>query len=99
MIATKFGFKIDQGEIVGVDSRPAHVREVCEASLKRLETDYIDLFYQHRVDPEIPIEDVVGELKKLIDEGKICHYGLSEASAETIRRAHTVHPIAVLQSE
>lgn len=99
VIATKFGFEIVDNQMRGVDSRPDHVREVCEASLKRLETDYIDLFYQHRVDPNVPIEETVGELKKLIDEGKILHYGLSEASAETIRRAHAVHPVAALQSE
>ncbi|MGI8466866.1 MAG: aldo/keto reductase [Pyrinomonadaceae bacterium] len=99
VIATKFGFKIENGQMNGVDSRPAHIREVCEASLKRLQTDYIDLFYQHRVDPVVPIEEVVGVLKELIDEGKIRHYGLSEASADTIRKAHAVHPVAALQSE
>jgi len=99
VIATKFGFKLENEQVQGVDSRPAHIREVCEASLKRLDTDYIDLFYQHRVDPQVPIEDVVGALKELIDAGKIRHYGLSEASAETIRKAYAVHPVAALQSE
>lgn len=99
IIATKFGFKFADGKINGVNSRPEHVREVCEAALGRLETDYIDLFYQHRVDPEVPIEDVVGELVRLKEEGKIRHYGLSEAGAETIRRAHAVHAVAALQNE
>lgn len=99
VIATKFGFKIENGEMLGVDSRPAHIREVCEASLKRLATDYLDLFYQHRVDPEVPIEEVAGALKDLIAEGKIRHYGLSEAAPETVRKAHAVHPVAALQSE
>ena len=99
VIATKFGFKIEDGKIVGVDSRPEHVREVCDASLSRLGTDYIDLFYQHRVDPNVPIEDVVGALADLVKEGKIRYVGLSEAGAATIRRAHAVHPISALQSE
>lgn len=99
VIATKFGFKIENGGITGVDSRPVHIREVAEASLKRLRTDYIDLFYQHRVDPNVPIEDVVGTLKDLIQEGKIRHYGLSEAGANTIRKAHAVHPVAAVQNQ
>ncbi|WP_273791921.1 aldo/keto reductase [Brucella anthropi] len=98
-IATKFGFKIEDGQMRGVDSRPEHIRDVAEASLKRLGIDVIDLFYQHRVDPTVPIEDVVGTLKDLIDEGKIRTIGLSEASASTLRRAHAVHPVAALQSE
>lgn len=98
-IATKFGFKIENGQMNGVDSRPEHIREVADASLKRLGIDVIDLFYQHRVDPTVPIEDVVGTLKDLIDEGKIRTIGLSEAGAATLRRAHEVHPIAALQSE
>jgi len=98
-IATKFGFKIEEGQMKGVDSRPEHIRDVAEASLKRLGIDVIDLFYQHRVDPSVPIEDVVGTLKDLIDEGKIRTIGLSEAGASTLRRAHAVHPIAALQSE
>jgi aryl-alcohol dehydrogenase-like predicted oxidoreductase len=100
IIATKFGFKIVDGkQTPGVDSRPGHVKEVCEASLKRLNTDYIDLFYQHRVDPSIPIEDTVGAMADLVKQGKVRYLGLSEASAKTIRRAHAVHPITVLQSE
>ncbi len=100
VIATKFGFQISpEGKQVGVDSRPEHVKEVAEASLKRLKTDRIDLFYQHRVDTDVPIEDVAGALKDLIQEGKVRHYGLSEAGAQTIRRAHAVHPVAALQSE
>ncbi len=97
-IATKFGFKIGSGE-PGTDSRPEHVKEVCEASLKRLGTDYIDLFYQHRVDPAVPIEDTVGAMADLVTEGKVRYLGLSEASAKTLRRAHSVHPISALQSE
>ena len=96
VIATKFGFEIGGA---GLDSRPAHVRDVCEASLRRLRTDRIDLFYQHRVDPDVPIEDVAGAVKDLIAEGKVRHFGLSEASAATIRRAHAVQPVAALQSE
>jgi aryl-alcohol dehydrogenase-like predicted oxidoreductase len=100
VIATKFGFKLGpNGEQVGVDSRPEHIREVAEASLKRLQTDRIDLFYQHRVDTDVPIEDVAGAVKQLIDEGKVKHFGLSEAGVQTIRRAHAVQPLAALQSE
>ena len=99
VVATKFGFKFEDGNITGVDSRPEHVREACEGSLKRLDVEYIDLFYQHRVDPNVPIEDTIGAMARLVDEGKVRHLGLSEASAETIRRAHKVHPITALQSE
>lgn len=99
VIATKFGFKIENGGIIGVDSRPKHIRAVADASLKRLRTDYIDLFYQHRVDPSIPIEEVAGTLKDLIQEGKIKHYGLSEAGADTIRKAHAVHPVTAVQNQ
>nr|WP_321239244.1 aldo/keto reductase [uncultured Tolumonas sp.] len=99
IVATKFGFKLENGAIVGVDSRPENIRAVAEASLKSLQTDYIDLFYQHRIDPSVPIEDVVGTLKDLIVEGKIRHYGLSEVGAATIRRAHAVHPIAAVQNQ
>ena len=97
VIATKFGFKLNPGG--GVDSRPEHIKEVAEASLKRLRTDVIDLFYQHRVDPDVPIEDVAGAVKDLIQEGKVKHFGLSEAGAQTIRRAHAVQPVTALQSE
>src|SRR5215470_8119826 len=101
VIATKFGFKIDPatGKQAGLDSRPSHIKEVAEASLKRLKTEVIDLFYQHRVDPEIPIEDVAGTVKDLIQQGKVKHFGLSEAGVQTIRRAHKVQPVAALQSE
>lgn len=99
VIATKFGFKLENNAITGVDSRPEHIREVVEASLRRLKTDYIDLFYQHRVDPAVPIEDVAGTLKDLIAEGKIRYYGLSEAGATTIRRAHAVHPVTAVQNQ
>ena len=99
VIATKFGFRIEDGKSTGVDSRPSHIRAVAEASLRRLRTDAIDLFYQHRVDPGVPIEDVAGAIKDLVREGKIRHYGLSEAGLPTIRRAHAVHPVAALQSE
>jgi aryl-alcohol dehydrogenase-like predicted oxidoreductase len=102
LIATKFGFKIDpkaQRTLAGVDSRPEHIREVAEASLKRLKTDVIDLFYQHRVDPNVPIEDVAGTVKDLIQQGKVRHFGLSEAGVQTIRRAHKVQPVTALQSE
>jgi aryl-alcohol dehydrogenase-like predicted oxidoreductase len=99
VIATKFGFKIADGKQAGLDSRPDHIKEVAEASLKRLKTDVIDLFYQHRVDPEVPIEDVAGAVKDLIQAGKVRHFGLSEASAQTVRRAHAVQPVAALQSE
>ena len=99
VIATKFGFTFDAGKIAGLDSRPAHIREVADASLKRLATDRIDLLYQHRVDPEVPIEDVAGTVKDLIREGKVRHFGLSEAGVQTIRRAHAVQPVTALQSE
>ena len=100
VIATKFGFKIVDGkQIGGVDSRPEHVKEVCDASLKRLNTDRIDLFYQHRVDPSVPIEDVAGAVKDLIQQGKVKHFGLSEAGVDVIRRAHAVQPVTALQSE
>jgi aryl-alcohol dehydrogenase-like predicted oxidoreductase len=102
IIATKFGFKVDpKGGVpaAGLDSRPEHIREVCEASLKRLRTDVIDIFYQHRVDPAVPIEDVAGAVKDLIKLGKVKHFGLSEAGAKTIRRAHAVQPVTALQSE
>ena len=100
VIATKFGFKIDaQGRPAGLDSRPEHIRVVAEASLKRLRTDYIDLLYQHRVDPEVPIEEVAGTVRELIRAGKVRHFGLSEAGVETIRRAHAVQPVTALQSE
>ena len=100
-IATKFGFKIDPatGKMAGLDSRPAHIKDVAEASLKRLKTDVIDLFYQHRVDPDVPIEDVAGAVKELIQQGKVKHFGLSEAGVKTIRRAHAVQPVTALQSE
>jgi aryl-alcohol dehydrogenase-like predicted oxidoreductase len=100
-IATKFGFKIDPstGKQAGLDSRPEHIREVAEASLKRLKTDAIDLFYQHRVDPNVPIEEVAGAVKELIQQGKVKHFGLSEAGVQTIRRAHKVQPVTALQSE
>jgi len=100
VIATKFGFKISpKDEQIGLDSRPEHIKEVADASLKRLRTDVIDLFYQHRVDPDVPIEDVAGAVKGLIHAGKVRHFGLSEASASTIRRAHAVHPVTAVQSE
>ena len=100
VIATKFGFKIDaNGKQAGLDSRPEHIKEVADASLKRLKTDVIDLFYQHRVDPNVPIEDVAGAVKDLISQGKVKHFGLSEAGVKTIRRAHAVQPVAALQSE
>src|SRR5881396_2037907 len=102
MIATKFGFKPDstpETRWSNLDSRPEHIKEVAEASLKRLRTDFIDLFYQHRVDPEVPIEDVAGAVKELIQQGKVKHFGLSEAAAKTIRRAHAVQPVTAVQSE
>jgi len=102
VIATKFGFKLDltkERPQVGLDSRPEHIREVAEASLKRLKTDFIDLFYQHRVDPNVPIEDVAGAVKELIQEGKVKHFGLSEAGVQTIRRAHAVQPVTAVQNE
>jgi aryl-alcohol dehydrogenase-like predicted oxidoreductase len=101
VIATKFGFKIDPitGKQAGLDSRPEHIKEVAEASLKRLKTDVIDLFYQHRVDPNVPIEEVAGAVKDLIRQGKVKHFGLSEAGVQTIRRANAVLPVTALQSE
>ena len=99
VIATKFGFKFSETGITGVDSRPAHIREAVEGSLRRLQTDYVDLLYQHRVDPAVPIEDAVGGMGDLVREGKVRFLGLSEAGEKTIRRAHAVHPISVLQSE
>jgi aryl-alcohol dehydrogenase-like predicted oxidoreductase len=99
IIATKFGFRIENGKQVGLDSRPSHIREAVEGSLRRLETDRIDLLYQHRVDPNVPIEDVVGAMAELVKEGKVRFLGLSEAGEQTIRRAHAVHPISALQSE
>jgi len=99
VIATKFGWRIEDGKSVGLDSRPEQIRRVAEASLRRLRTDVIDLFYQHRVDPDVPIEDVAGTVSELIAEGKVRHFGLSEASASTIRRAHAVQPVTALQSE
>ncbi|HSE17234.1 MAG TPA: aldo/keto reductase [Pyrinomonadaceae bacterium] len=102
VIATKFGFKLDptgQRTWIGVDSRPEHINEVADASLQRLKTDYIDLFYQHRVDPEVPIEDVAGAVKELIAAGKVRHFGLSEPGLETIRRAHAVQPVTAIQNE
>jgi len=101
IIATKFGFKIDPntGKQAGLDSRPEHIKEVAEASLKRLKTEVIDLFYQHRVDSDVPIEDTAGAVKDLIQQGKVKHFGLSEAGVKTIRRAHAVQPVTALQSE
>src|SRR3954465_13575354 len=101
VIATKFGFKLDQksGRSIGVDSRPEHIKEVAEASLKRLNTDVIDLLYQHRVDPELAIEEVAGAVKELIHEGKVKHFGLSEPGVQTIRRAHAVQPVTAIQNE
>jgi aryl-alcohol dehydrogenase-like predicted oxidoreductase len=102
VIATKFGFKLDPNggpRWVGLDSRPEHIKEVAEGSLKRLKVDAIDLFYQHRVDPDVPIEDVAGAVKDLIQEGKVKHFGLSEAGVQTIRRAHAVQPVTALQNE
>jgi aryl-alcohol dehydrogenase-like predicted oxidoreductase len=101
VISTKFGFKLDpkSGRSIGVDSRPERINEVAEASLKRLRTDVIDLFYQHRVDPEVPIEEVAGAVKELIEQGKVKHFGLSEAGVQTIRRAHAVQPVTALQNE
>ena len=99
VIATKFGFKIENGKQAGLDSRPEHIKEVANSSLKRLKTDVIDLFYQHRVDPNVPIEDVAGAVKDLIQQGKVKHFGLSEAGVRTIRRAHQIQPVTALQSE
>lgn len=99
VIATKFGFKIENGKQVGLDSRPEHIREVAEASLKRLRTDVIDLFYQHRVDPDVPIEEVAGTVKDLVKQGKVKHFGLSEAGVQTIRRANAILPVTAVQNE
>src|SRR5436189_2756638 len=99
VIATKFGFKFEGAKQSGTDSRPEHIKEVADASLKRLKSDHIDLFYQHRVDPDVPIEDVAGAVKELIEEGKVKHFGLSEAGVQTIRRGHAVQPVTALQSE
>src|ERR1700761_2302237 len=99
IIATKFGFNIADGKTAGLNSRPEHIKDVAEASLKRLNTDVIDLFYQHRVDPAVPIEDVAGAVKELIQQGKVKHFGLSEPGAQTIRRAHAVQPVTAVQSE
>lgn len=99
VIATKFGFNIVDGKMAGMNSRPGHIREVCDASLKRLGVDVIDLFYQHRVDPDVPIEEVAGAVKDLIAAGKVRHFGLSEPGAQTVRRAHAVQPVSVLQNE
>ena len=99
IIATKFGFKIENGAMAGLNSRPQHIREAVDGSLRRLATDHIDLLYQHRVDPAVPIEDVIGAMSRLVSEGKVRFLGLSEAGEQTIRRAHAVHPIAALQSE
>jgi aryl-alcohol dehydrogenase-like predicted oxidoreductase len=99
VIATKFGWDIQDGRSVGLDSRPEQIRRVADASLQRLRTDRIDLFYQHRVDPAVPIEEVAGAVAELVDAGKVGHFGLSEAGADTIRRAHAVHPVTALQSE
>jgi aryl-alcohol dehydrogenase-like predicted oxidoreductase len=99
VIATKFGFRIENGTISGIDSRPEHVRQAVEGSLRRLNTDYIDLYYQHRVDKSVPIEDTVGAMADLVRQGKVRYLGLSEAGEQTIRRAHAVHPISALQSE
>jgi len=99
VIATKFGFNIVEGKQSGLNSRPEHIKQVAEASLKRLKTDRIDLFYQHRVDPDVPMEDVAGAVKDLIQQGKVRHFGLSEAGVESIRRAHSVQPVTALQSE
>jgi aryl-alcohol dehydrogenase-like predicted oxidoreductase len=99
VIATKFGFRIENGKMAATDSRPEHIREVVEASLRRLQTNHIDLLYQHRVDPNVPIEDVAGAVADLVRAGKVRYFGLSEASERTIRRAHTTHPVTALQSE
>ncbi len=98
-IATKFGFRIENGKSTGVDSRPEHIRKVVEASLRRLQTDRIDLLYQHRVDPAVPMAEVAGAVGRLVEEGKVLHFGLSEAGTRAIREAHAVHPVAALQSE
>jgi len=99
VIATKFGFNIVDGKMAGMNSRPEHIREVCDASLKRLGIEVIDLYYQHRVDPNVPIEDVAGAVKGLIEAGKVKHFGLSEPGAQTVRRAHAVQPVTALQNE
>jgi aryl-alcohol dehydrogenase-like predicted oxidoreductase len=99
IVATKFGFRIENGKMAGTDSRPEHIREAVEASLRRLQTDYIDLLYQHRVDPLVPIEDVAGAVADLVTAGKVRYFGLSEAGEKTIRRAHAIHPVTALQSE
>src|SRR5256714_6415689 len=99
IVATKFGFKVEGGTLGGMDSRPSHIREAVDGSLRRLQTDHIDLLYQHRVDPAVPIEDVVGTMAELVSEGKVRYLGLSEAGEQTIHRAHAVHPISALQSE
>jgi aryl-alcohol dehydrogenase-like predicted oxidoreductase len=99
IIATKFGFHVVDGKIQGVNSRPAHIKEVADAALKRLKTDVIDLFYQHRVDPNVPMEDVAGAVKDLVQAGKVKHFGLSEIEADDIKRAHAVHPVAAVQNE
>jgi aryl-alcohol dehydrogenase-like predicted oxidoreductase len=99
VIATKFGFRIENGKITGTDSRPGHIREATDASLLRLQTDYIDLLYQHRVDPNVPIEDVAGAVADLVRAGKVRYFGLSEAGEKNIRRAHAIHPVTALQSE
>jgi aryl-alcohol dehydrogenase-like predicted oxidoreductase len=99
IIATKFGFRIENGKLTGTDSRPEHIREVVDASLRRLQTDYIDLLYQHRVDPAVPIEDVAGTVGDLVRAGKVRYFGLSEAGAQTIQPAHKTHPVSALQSE
>ncbi|HJP60054.1 MAG TPA: aldo/keto reductase [Gemmatimonadaceae bacterium] len=99
IVATKFGFKVEGGTLGGMDSRPSHIREAVDGSLRRLQTDYVDVLYQHRVDPAVPIEDVVATMAELVNEGKVRYLGLSEAGEQTIRRAHAIHPIAALQSE
>ena len=99
ILCTKFGFNIQNGQLAGLNSKPAHIREVVEQSLKRLKTDYIDLLYQHRVDPTVPMEDVAGTVKDLIREGKVKYFGLSEAGSESIRKAHAIQPVTALQSE
>lgn len=98
-IATKLGWDIKKGECVGLDSRPKTIRKAIEGSLKRLQTDHIDLYYQHRVDPKVPIEEVAGTISELIEEGKVLHFGLSEAGIDTIRRAHSICPVTAIQSE
>ena len=99
VIATKFGFAFNDGQVIGVDSSPANVRRACEGSLRRLGVDVIDLFYQHRVDPNVPIEETVGAMADLVNEGKVRFLGLSEAGADSLKKAHATHPIAALQSE